>query len=194
MKQCRLYVSIKNMTKIAQDINLKLPIKEPIHVGYEIDLYGARYILSRYCGINLLQQPLKRISNVAWIHGWIPEFWNNTSPKMVTGHAMQYKHQLFLTNREDNASYLKSCGYTNVHAVGLPVVYLEKRRIERVRGSLLVMPAHSLDYTTHSHWKFEQYAQEIEKIAKYFKYVYVCVHPSCIKKGYWINEFQSLKA
>jgi hypothetical protein len=113
---------------------------------------------------------------------------------MVTGHAMQYKHQLFLTNREDNASYLKSCGYTNVHAVGLPVVYLEKRRIERVRGSLLVMPAHSLDYTTHSHWKFEQYAQEIEKIAKYFKYVYVCVHPSCIKKGYWINEFQSLKA
>ncbi|MCS7077540.1 MAG: hypothetical protein NZ455_12560, partial [Bacteroidia bacterium] len=169
------------------DNYVQLPEKRIISLQGEIDCYGARYVLSGYCGIDLTTKP---ISNVPWSHGWIPDFWNNIDPLLLTGQYLD-KKQLILTSKSSIENYLRSCGYENVHAIGLPVVYLPKRKIERLKNSLLVMPAHSLDYTTHNHWKFEQYVEEIEKIAHYFEHVYVCVYPSCIKKGYWVRDFQA---
>jgi FkbM family methyltransferase len=170
------------------EIDLKLPQKELIHLRGEIDYYGASYVLSDYCKLDLTNKPL---SHVAWVHGWIPDFWNHTDPRLITCQSLRDPNQLILTSKKSVEDYLRSCGYNNVYAIGLPVVYLKKTKIERIKGSLLVMPAHSLDYTTHNHWKFEQYVRDIEEISKYFKYTYICVHPSCLKKGYWVKEFQA---
>ncbi len=170
------------------NIILSLPAKQIIPLKGEIDYYGARHILAKYCKASLNNKPL---SHIGWAHGWIPDFWNETDPRLVTSQSLEDKEQLILTSKTSIETYLRSCGYKNTYAIGLPIVYLEKRKIKRIKDSLLVMPAHSLDYTTHNHWKFNEYANEIEKIAKYFKHIYICVHPSCFKKGYWVKEFQA---
>src|SRR5262249_11239822 len=83
---------------------------------------------------------------------------------------------------------LAANGYRNVKAIGLPIAYLAKATLERRAGSLLVMPAHSLEYTNHT-WKFDEYADEIVRIAPRFSEVALCVHPSCLETGYWVDAF-----
>ena len=41
-------------------------------------------------------------------------------------------------------------------------------------------------------WKFDEYAQQIAKIAHKFDRVVVCVHSACARKGYWLPQFQDL--
>jgi hypothetical protein len=58
-----------------------------------------------------------------------------------------------------------------------------------VLGSLLVMPVHSLDTTTHQ-WDSEEYAEYIASIRHRFSSVVICVHPFCKQKGYWYPAFE----
>ncbi|WP_024546855.1 hypothetical protein [Picosynechococcus sp. NKBG15041c] len=51
------------------------------------------------------------------------------------------------------------------------------------------MPAHSLPYTNHN-WNQEIYAQQIEELKTQFSSIIVCLHRSCIEKGYWTKEFE----
>ncbi len=176
------------MNGVIDNMELQLPSKQLINLRGEIDYYGASYILSKYCGISLINKP--SLGNVAWIHGWIPDFWIDTDPRLVTSQNPN-KEQLILTSKLSVENYLRKNGYSNTYAIGLPVVYLKHRKIERLKNSLLVMPGHSLDYTTHNHWKFDNYVDEIEKISKYFKHIYICIHPSCLKHGYWAPHFQA---
>jgi hypothetical protein len=55
---------------------------------------------------------------------------------------------------------------------------------------LLVIPVHSLSHTEHG-WDFDGYADEILKIRKQFSSVCVCVHGSCVDKGYWTKAFEA---
>lgn len=164
------------------------PPYELIPLRAEIDYYGASSVLSRYCGVDLTNKPMEQI---AWSHGWIPDFYINSDPRIVTGQSLFDKNQTLFTSKASLAAYLKSCGYENTHAIGLPLVYLKEKKIDRVKNSLLVMPAHSLDYTTHDSWKFAEYVAEIEAISKHFEHIHICIHPSCLKHGYWVKEFQA---
>ena len=170
------------------DLNMILPEKETISFSGEIDYYGARHILSDYCEVELFSKALHQIP---WCHGWVPDFWNNTDVRLVTSQKLADKSQLILTSKKSIENYLKQCSYANSVSIGLPVAYLKENKQDRLADSLLIMPAHSLDYTTHNHWKFEEYANEIAEIAKYFKHVYACLHPSCFKNGYWGKELQA---
>lgn len=167
---------------------LLLPPYDTTTLRGEIDYYGASGVLSRYCGVDLTNNPVEQI---AWSHGWIPEFYINSDPRLVTGQSLFDKNQTLLSSRASIAVYLRSCGYVNAHAIGLPVTYLKERKIARLKNSLLVMPAHSLDYTNHDSWKFAEYVSEIEAISKHFEHVYICIHPSCLKHGYWVKDFQA---
>lgn len=51
------------------------------------------------------------------------------------------------------------------------------------------MPAHSLDYTLHE-WRFKEYVDAIVSIRAEFALVAACIHPSCLKHGYWVKEFE----
>lgn len=176
------------MNTTPSETDFKLPPHDPITLRAEIDYYGASSVLSRYCGVDLTDKPLE---GIAWGHGWVPDYYINTDPKIVTGQSLFDKGQMLLASKKSIESYLKDSGYPNALAIGLPVVYLKEKKIERLKNSLLVMPAHSLDYTTHGSWKFADYVSEIESISKHFEHIHVCVHPSCVKQGYWVNEFKA---
>lgn len=170
------------------ETDLQLPPYDIIPLRAEIDYYGASSVLSRYCGVDLTDQPLEQI---AWSHGWIPDFYIDSDPRLVTGQSLFEKNQTLFASKASIADYLKRCGHANTHAIGLPVTYLKEKKIGRLKNSLLVMPAHSLDYTTHDSWKFAEYVAEIESISKHFEHIYICIHPSCLKQGYWVKEFQA---
>ncbi len=149
--------------------------------------YGDSRVAAEYCGFQEIPQPFSG----EWQHGWImPE--RNIHPEFVIGNdglSRQRKSKKYLVTREDQVNYLKSHGYKNVTAIGLPVIYVEKPRVERIPKSLLVMPVHSLS-DTEENWDDEEYAAYIESVGHHFDEIVLCLHSSCLKKGNWIDAFR----
>jgi hypothetical protein len=149
--------------------------------------YGALKIAADYCNLAGFLPCLRG----EWQHGWHPPE-HNVHPELVVGtngkSRINRRRRCYLVAREDQKTYLASQGYSQVYAVGAPIIYVKKPRIDRIPGSLLVMPSHSLATTTHS-WNFDEYADQIKNIESNFSQVVVCVHPNCWEKNYWIREF-----
>lgn len=129
----------------------------------ELDLgvncqYGVEHVASRYCGLEQVHRYPGE-----WQHGWHPVE-HNFHPEFVVGstgislHERRYKK--FFVARQDQATYLTQHGYRHVEAIGLPIIYVGKPRVERLPRSLLVMPMHSVNDTTHD-WDAESYAREV---------------------------------
>jgi FkbM family methyltransferase len=152
--------------------------------------YGDQVIAARYAGLGEPPYAMRG----EWQHGWIaPE--RNIDPEFALGgdgrsHERRASAAFFVA-RQDQVAYLGSLGYRHVHAIGLPIVYLEKPRIERRPGSLLVMPAHSLP-ESREEWDADAYAAYVRSIAHRFSEVWLCVHKSCATKGNWVPAFAGL--
>ena len=150
--------------------------------------YGADVAVARYCGLK--KPPLPPLG--LWQHGWAPQHFN-FDPTFVIGADGSYDavkaKETFWVARRDQEEYLQNHGYLHAKAIGLPLVYLPEQAIERIPNTLLVMPVHSLEYTTHK-WNFEEYVDSISQIRHRFEDVVICIHPACWKRGYWVNEFQ----
>ncbi|MBK6397494.1 MAG: hypothetical protein IPF75_04325 [Bacteroidetes bacterium] len=149
--------------------------------------YGDTEVLAKYCGFEKVPKPV--IAELQ--HGWMmPE--RNVNPEFVVGNdglSRTRKNKQYLVTRSDQAEYLKSEGYTNVEAIGFPIIYAEKPKIKRLEKSLLVMPVHSLS-DTREHWNDEEYASYIDSVSANFEKIVLCLHSSCLKKGNWINAFK----
>ena len=150
--------------------------------------YGDLKTSALYCG-------LRTTPNYVfgeWQHGWHPPE-DNYHPEAVVGSGgtsrLQRTRGRFFVARDDQRDYLISQGYRHVSSIGLPIVYLEKPEIERVRGSLLVMPQHSLA-TSNERWNGKEYADYITGIADHFTRVTVCIHQTCFEKGNWRDSFK----
>jgi hypothetical protein len=103
-----------------------------------------------------------------------------------------YKNRIpIYVARADQEIYLKDAGYRFVHSIGMPMVYLPTSKVERIPNSLLVMPSHSTDETRHE-WNFKEFAKNLSRIIVDYQFVAACIHPSCIRKGYWIKEMADL--
>jgi FkbM family methyltransferase len=148
-------------------------------------MYGASVLAAAYCGFKDTPDHLRGY----WQHGWSPSYWLPHPPDLVLGTPAR-PEEYYWVARQDEEEYLRSAGFPHVAAIGLPIVYLPPRAIRRRPNSLLVMPAHSLDYTSHN-WKFDEYAETIVAIRHEFAEVVVCIHPSCWKHGYWVDVFRS---
>jgi len=164
------------------DSQLKLPDAEltvPECVSFQ---YGAGQLAATYCGLPTPRSPFPDY----WIHGWnIPH--TLVSPLFTAGGR---PHRMVWTGTQIAADFLTNHGVKAL-AIGLPICYLPKKTYQRIPNSLVVMPAHSEQHTRHQ-WKFQEYAEQIHAIRQEFSRVVVCIHPACIEKGYWINEFTSL--
>lgn len=164
--------------------NLELPafLSRPFNYAY-----GDNYTAALYCGFTNVPNPI----NAEWQHGWIiPE--RNCIPDFVIGSdglSATRKNKKYLVARADQVHYLKTEGFTNVTSVGLPIVYTQKPNVSRKKGSLLVMPVHSLS-DTEENWDDEAYAAYIESISHQFTEVVLCLHIACFKKGNWMNAFK----
>jgi len=149
--------------------------------------YGDAWIVAKYCGFSEVPQPFSG----EWQHGWMmPE--RNIHPEFVIGNdglSRNRKSKKYLVAREDQVQYLRSEGYSNVTAIGLPIIYATKPKLDRIPRSLLVMPVHSLS-DTEEQWNDEEYASHIESISDNFDEIVLCLHSSCLKKGNWINAFK----
>jgi len=165
---------------------LGIPIPGPIKTEFNYS-YGDNHIAAKYCGYDSVPGHISG----EWQHGWIvPE--RNVHPEFVVGSdglSRTRKQRRYFVARKDQQEYLQSQEYSDVVAIGLPIVYVDKPKVERISGSLLVMPIHSLS-DTQERWNDEEYAQYIESIAHNFNKIVLCVHSSCYKKGNWIKAFQ----
>jgi FkbM family methyltransferase len=167
--------------------HLKLPSFERIQ--YEEDnipsrIYGAADVAAAYCGFRSVPASIRG----HWVHGWYPSFRSKFHPDFHLGARTRLDESYWLA-RKDEEEFFRSSGYQNVAAIGMPLAYLPPGDFTRRPGSLLVMPVHSQDYTTHL-WKFDEYADVISAIRDEFSEVLVCVHPSCVRRGYWVNTFK----
>ncbi len=148
-------------------------------------MYGAISVAAAYCGFKQVPSPLPG----DWMHGWVPSYREKFHPFWILG-AETSPEKHYWVSRKDEEDFLRRCGYKNVSTIGLPMVYLPPTaEVRRRPGSLLVMPAHSAHYTTHS-WKFDEYAEAIAAIRSEFAEVLVCIAPTCWKHGYWVDAFR----
>ncbi|MFC1831306.1 hypothetical protein ACFL0S_04720 [Thermodesulfobacteriota bacterium] len=165
-------------------LKLNFP-KENISPRYNIsDVYGASLVAKEYCGIKYFAKPI----NGEWEHG-IAEPHRSLDPILLTSSKMGDRKFQYWVARKDQEVYLEQNGYSKVKAIGLPIVYVKQQKTRRYRNSLLVMPVHSLDYTSHQR-DSENYAKFILNLQSEFSEIVICIHPSCIKHGYWIDSFK----
>ncbi len=164
---------------------LNLPIQE---LSQNFDPYGSKELLAKYCGFKKCPPYVGR--NYNWLHGWSPDYML-INPILVTGFEYNPENWCFVAKKTDE-NYLKiENNYKTAKAIGLNVVYLPEVNTKRIPNSLLVMPVHSVDFTEHKHWKFKEYVNEISNIKHLFDRVTICVHSSCFKKGYWVDDFKA---
>lgn len=157
-------------------------------------VYGCRRLISQYCGFQEIPwQGKLNMSGDNWQHGWLPLHFNvhyEIIAMAIDGDTFRIRETTrFFVAREDQVDYLKQCGYKDVHAIGLPFVYTRTPNVERIPGSLLVLPVHSVEETRHDR-KSEEYAEYIKSISHRFSRVCISIHPSDLRKGYWVKDFQ----
>lgn len=156
-----------------------------------LESYGGLFLLSVYVGFNktLFYWKLPTF----WSHGWRLDDCIIHPFSVLTDifvHGGNNKNNIYLVARKSEQNYLIENGYINSKAIGLPIVYLPEKKIERVPNSLLVMPSHS-DNTIHTNWKFQEYVDQICGLKNQFDHIVICIHPLCIRDGYWYNEFKA---
>ncbi len=171
---------------VLQDARFDLPSVEAFTPRIVSEHYGADRIAASYCGVQAPYPP----PNGQWTHGWVPRYVSgdpDIGGEYLKLHALRRGREDFWTAVDDPIPLLRSLGW-NARPIGMPIVYLPERPLPRRPRSLLVMPVHSLEWTTHD-WRGEEYAEVIDHIRDRFDEVVVCVYPSCIENGYWIREF-----
>ncbi len=162
--------------------------------------YGAQTVAREYCG---LPPPVPDIWGY-WMHGWLPEF-HNIHPALIALHKKDGQHEGYdflkqieaekrdvpqWVSRQDQAEYLIGFGYRKVRAIGLPVCYLPDRPVERVPGSLLVMPPHSHHCHGPGDPLAERYADQILAIRDRFTHVYVSLNEDDYRTREWVDAFE----
>jgi FkbM family methyltransferase len=147
-------------------------------------VYGAADVAAAYCGFKDVPDHLRG----HWQHGWTASYRMPIPPDLILG-IWPSADEYYWVARKDEEEQLRSSGFPHVAAIGMPLIYLPTRPIRRRPNSLLVMPAHNLDYVTCS-WKFDEYAEAIAAIRHEFSEVVVCVSPPCWRHGYWVDAFR----
>ena len=142
------------------------------------------------CAYAGLVMPPRYIINGIWQHGVFGP-WDLQIPKSTIYNSPASLDTLCLVARDDLKTALVELGYRNVQAIGMPINYLPDKNFDRIPGSLLVMPSHSLvGFQYRNHDQFLKYAEEIYQASKNFKTTLICLHPNCIKNKLWIREFE----
>jgi hypothetical protein len=162
--------------------------------------YGAHLIAREYAGVADSDAAVPGY----WMHGWIPAY-HNVHPALIALHKKEGQHDDYdfaaqirdekqntiqWVSRADQAEYLTAHGYRHVKAIGLPIVYLPDPQLQRVPGSLLVLPPHSHKNHGATDPLAERYADMIAELAPRFSHVAVGVNEDDFTKGQWVESFR----
>ena len=170
---------------MGNNLDLQLPPIETFPLLGCSTNYGAGWLAARYCGF----PDVPAIPRGYWQHGSAFQHAQLHPYCVMARNTVDRWNECYWVARRDEEQFLRRHGYPRVKAIGLPIAYVPEVTIPRRPRSLLVMPAHSTTWTTHS-CRFEEYAEAIDRIRPQFSEVVVCIHPSCWDKGYWVKDFQ----
>lgn len=148
--------------------------------------YGDLKIFSTYLGLKSIPKFFK--GEIP--HGWIIKE-RNIIPDFVIGSdglGFTRKSKRLYVARKDQQDFLTREGFNDVHAIGHPITYLKKGNYQRIRKSLLIMPAHSLNDTKENWEKLDTiYASFLQQYIVDFSLIAVCIHPQDLKKNNWLR-------
>lgn len=170
----------RSQDTFAEGIVRRLPRRVPGKLLQELDCYGIRRVIGSAVGITP-HCP----SETRWVHGWQ---WDPISCAEQLAPLMK-PTTCRLVATSSHAELLQKHGYSNVHAVGLPILYVAQPKVTRMPRSILVMPPHSLAWTEHN-WGEADYVQYLLSIRSRFSSILACVSGSCVDRGYWCNAFE----
>ena len=173
--------------RIPQQLEFKAPdLHEPLTGPYR-NMYGSDFIAARYCGFQAA--PVRPLG--LWQHGWISDKDTLLEPDQIFGVKISHlPSEWYWVSTKLVENYLRMHGFGNGRAIGLPICYVPESNIERRTGTLLVMPAHSLNTTQHD-WRARAYVEAITLIRNQFREIVVCVNAHCWTNGYWVPDFQA---
>jgi hypothetical protein len=92
--------------------------------------------------------------------------------------------------RQDEVNYLREGGYSKVRAIGLPIIYTKPVGLQRIPGSLLIMPTHSMPLDVRAP-SCDKYVEQITSLKGKFSRVVACVYATCITNGFWAPQFEA---
>ncbi|MEO5338917.1 MAG: hypothetical protein H7837_00160 [Magnetococcus sp. MYC-9] len=182
--------------EISKELGLPPFVKTNL-LPLELNYYGAARMVADRLGIK--DPP---VSYVSWKHGWIPEIMYvqqlaADSHIGVNGHPdatvilPAHKKRPYLVGVKAQETLLQENGFPDSKAVGLPFSYVERDpAVQRVPGSLLVMPTHVLTGNTVVRADEIEYLEYIQSIAHLFSRVVFCVNLGCLSNGLWINNLE----
>ena len=142
--------------------------------------YGVNAVVAGYCGQRSFSEgPI----NGVWQHGWAPRFLQY-SPKAVMQTAPLKPQDWNWVARKDEVAYLASQGFPKARAIGLPFVYAPDVEADRMPGSVLFMPGHSLPKIKR---RFDQdrALDQIEEVKAHSDVLVACLHPACVEENVW---------
>ena len=152
------------------------------------DQYGALHDAAEYC---------KKNGNLTppgiWQHGVFGP-WEQNDPGSIMYHSPNLGKLNSFVARQDEENFLKNRGIKNCKAIGMPIVYVEKPNINRLKNTLLVVPIHTVAGLKKfaSANKIKEYCQQIKSLTQHFDYTAVCLHYGDIVNSYWLKEFYKL--
>ena len=147
----------------------------------EANYYGAAKLVANAVGVSVPANSL-----VYWKHGW--DFTDLVDVNQVADAKLPDRRHLVHTKKTE--IFLTERGFTDIKTVGMPFVYTKPDPSrQRVPGSLLVMPAHTLNDLKFSTNEW-QYLEYIQSISKHFSRVVFCIGLACIHHGLWVDNLE----
>lgn len=143
------------------------PETPPVTVRCEPDYYGASRLISSALGL-----PAPPISRSTWVHGcdmfpmprevFSPHFNTPDQTHLVAGQIMQ--------------DWFRERGLVRAVATGCPIVYTAASGRDRIPGSVLLMPSHSLPEIISDQEHAIAWVKNVAPLRSRYPHMAACVH------------------
>jgi hypothetical protein len=181
---------------VAVDQQLELPQRLPI----PYDTNEATGWAGHYGGILELYRHAKGLRGLhpgfdaTWQHGIVEPWRYQENPYQLLSGIKHPLDRLVLVATVSQRDVLARIGYCNVHAVGSPYAYAQPQsKPKRVSGSVLYMPAHSIDGSSQNLGNHAlDYCDYLEQErTNGSKDLYVCLHMACLRNRFFWPTLRS---
>ncbi len=143
------------------------PAAVPVSIRCEPDYYGAAHLIARSLGL-----PTAPISRSSWFHGcdMFP------MPREVFSPQYNTPGQTHLVNNKVMEAWFRDRGLPLAIAAGCPIIYTPPSGRERVPGSVLLMPSHSLPEMKSDQEHAVEWLQTIATLRTQYPRIAACIH------------------